>query len=71
MPVAVFVLGVWLLAIRRYADAVVNVVVPVGALLILIDPLLPLPIAMTAVILIVIVAVLVWRPPVEPPSPAH
>ncbi|GAA1642665.1 low temperature requirement protein A [Microbacterium flavum] len=71
VPVAVFVLGVWLLAIRRYADAVVNVVVPVGALLILIDPLLPLPIAMTAVILIVIVAVLVWRPPVEPPSPAH
>ncbi len=69
VPVALFVLGIWLLAIRRSADAVVNVVVPVGALLILIDPLLPLPIATTALTLIIVVAVLVWRPPVEAKRP--
>lgn len=70
VPVAVFVFSVWLIAIRRHADAVVNIVVPLGALLVLIDPLLPLPIAMTALIMIVIVAVLVWRPPIESRLPA-
>lgn len=64
VPVAIFVFSVWLIAIRRNADAVVNVVVPLGAFLVLIDPLLPLPIAMTALIMIVVMAVLVWRPPV-------
>lgn len=63
IPVAVFILGVWVLAIRRCRDAVVNVVVPVGALLVLIDPIVPVPITLTAVILIVVVAVLVWRAP--------
>ena len=63
IPIAVFILGVWVLAIRRCRDAVVNVVVPVGALLVLIDPIVPVPIALTAVILIVVVAVLAWRAP--------
>ncbi|MBN9225597.1 low temperature requirement protein A [Microbacterium sp. SCN 70-27] len=63
IPIAVFILGVWVLAIRRCRDAVVNVVVPVGALLVLIDPIVPVPIALTAVILIGVVAVLVWRAP--------
>ena len=61
-----FILGVWLLAIRRVADPVVNTVVPVGAVLVLVDPLIPVPFALTAIILVVIVAVLVWRPPVAP-----
>lgn len=66
IPIAVFILGVWLLAIRRVADPVVNTVVPVGAVLVLVDPLIPVPFALTAIILVVIVAVLVWRPPVAP-----
>ncbi|WP_460798593.1 low temperature requirement protein A [Microbacterium sp. GXF0217] len=67
IPIAVFVIGVWWLAIRENADRVVNVVVPVGALLVLLDPVLPIPVALTAVILIAIVAVLVLRPPVTRP----
>ncbi len=63
IPVAVFVLGIWLLAIRPNADRVVNVVVPVAALLVLVDPLIPVPFALTALILAATVAVLVWRRP--------
>ncbi|MGC3993606.1 MAG: low temperature requirement protein A [Propionicimonas sp.] len=62
-PIAVFIFGVWLLAIRRHADRWVNTVVPGGAFLVLIDPVLPVPIALTAVILVTVVAVLVWRQP--------
>ena len=64
VPVAVFILGIWWIALRCNAGRVVNVVVPVGALLILIAPVLPLPIGSTAVVLVVIVAVLVRYPPV-------
>ncbi|MEW1833514.1 low temperature requirement protein A [Microbacterium sp. NPDC079995] len=63
VPIAVFVWVIWVLAIRPYADRVVNAVVPVGALLVLIDPIIPVPIALTAVILALVVAVLVWRTP--------
>ena len=63
VPIAVFILGVWLVAIRRRADRIVNAVVPLGAMLVLIDPLIPVPIALTAVILVAVVAVLVWRTP--------
>ncbi|MBN9105716.1 MAG: low temperature requirement protein A [Propionibacteriaceae bacterium] len=63
IPIAVFMLGVWLLAIRRHADRWVNTVVPAGAVLVLVDPVVPLPIALTAIILIAVVAVLVWRQP--------
>ncbi|MFI8632111.1 low temperature requirement protein A [Microbacterium sp. NPDC077663] len=66
VPIAVFVGVIWLLAIRPYADRVVNAVVPVGAALVLIDPIIPVPIALTAVILAVVVAVLVWRAPTTP-----
>ena len=41
-----------------------NLVIPAGALLILLDPLLPLPFALTAAILVLIVVVLVMRDPV-------
>nr|WP_243231850.1 low temperature requirement protein A [Microbacterium sp. CIAB417] len=64
VPIAVFLLGVWWIAIRENADRVVNTVVPVGAALVLLDPVLPIPVTLTAVILAVIVAVLVIRPPV-------
>ena len=64
VPIAVFLLGVWWIAIRENADRIVNVVVPAGALLVLLDPVLPIPVALTAVILIGIVTVLVIRPPV-------
>jgi low temperature requirement protein LtrA len=67
IPIAVFVLGIWLVAIRPHADRWVNSVVPIGAILVLIDPLIPIPVALTAVILIAVVAVLVWRPPRSQP----
>ncbi|WP_415973690.1 low temperature requirement protein A [Rhodococcus sp. 077-4] len=63
IPIAVFVLGVWLIAIRANADRLVNVVVPVGAVLVLFDPVIPIPITLTAVVMIVVVAVLVARGP--------
>ena len=63
IPIAVFMMGVWLLAIRRVGDRIVNTVVPVGALLVLIDPLIPVPFAVTTIILVAVVAVLVWRQP--------
>jgi low temperature requirement protein LtrA len=65
VPIAVFLLGVWWIAIRDNADRVVNTVLPTGALLVLLDPVLPIPVTLTAGILIVIVVVLVVRPPVE------
>jgi len=62
-PVAFFVLGIWWIAIRDNADKLVNTVIPTGALLILLDPLVPLPFTLTAAILILIVVVLVLREP--------
>lgn len=63
VPLAIFVLGVWLLAIRPYADRVVNVAVPLAGVLVLIDPLIPVPFALSVVILAVLVGVLIWRRP--------
>lgn len=65
IPIAIFLLGIWWIAIRDNADRVVNTVVPVGALLVLLDPVLPVPVTLTALIMVVIVVVLVLRPPVE------
>ena len=65
VPLAVFVFGIWLLAIRRHADPIVNTVVPAAGVVVLLDPLLPVPFALTAVILTGVVAVLVWRRPRE------
>ena len=64
VPVGVFVLGVWWLAIRAHADRVVNVAVPLGAGLVLLDPLVPIPITLTALIMVGVVVVLVRHPPV-------
>lgn len=68
VPIAVFVLGIWLVAIRPTSDRVVNTVVPLGAVAVLLDPVIPVPTTLTAFILAGVVAVLVVRPG---PSPAH
>ncbi|MET7277593.1 low temperature requirement protein A [Kribbella sp. NPDC005582] len=64
VPIAVFVLGIWWIALRQNADRVVNIVVPVGALLVLLDPIIPVPFLITAVLMAAIVVVLVVRPPI-------
>ncbi|WEK62856.1 MAG: low temperature requirement protein A [Candidatus Microbacterium colombiense] len=65
VPIAVFLLGIWWIAIRESADRLVNTVIPLGALLVLLDPVLPVPVTLTALILVVIVVVLVLRPPLS------
>jgi low temperature requirement protein LtrA len=65
IPIAIFVLGIWALAIRPHADRIVNVVVPVGGFLVLVDPVIPVPFALTTVILVTVVVVLVWRQPTD------
>ena len=77
VPIAVFLLGMWWVAIGPQADRVVRAAVPSAALVILIDPLLPTPVLSTAVVHIALVAVRGWRPPrpgakgaaLEPRSP--
>lgn len=64
VPLAVFVLGIWALAIRPHADRIVNTAIPLAGLLVLVDPLIPVPFALTAIVLAA-VAVLVWRRPVD------
>lgn len=72
VPIAVFLIGIWWIAIRDNADRVVNTVFPIAALVVLFDPLIPIPITLTAGILVVIVTVLVIRPPIEkPPAISH
>ncbi|MFI5690395.1 low temperature requirement protein A [Kribbella sp. NPDC051586] len=65
IPIAIFVLSIWWIAIRDNADRTVNVVVPLGAVLVLLDPLIPVPFALTAVFMALIVATLVVHPPVQ------
>ncbi|WP_127506351.1 low temperature requirement protein A [Actinoplanes solisilvae] len=65
VPIAVFVLGIWLLVMRRSAGRHINVIVPAGAVLVLIDPLIPIPFALTAVILTGVVAALIWQKPLD------
>lgn len=64
-------LGIWALAIRPRTDRIVNLVVPPAGIPVLVDPLIPVPFALTAVILASPVAVLVWRPPVTRDSGAY
>jgi hypothetical protein len=65
IPIAIFLLGIWWVAIRENADRVVNTVVPIGAVVVLLDPILPIPVAITALVLVAIVVVLVLHPPVD------
>jgi low temperature requirement protein LtrA len=69
IPIAIFVLGVWWIALRDNADRVVNLVVPLGAVLVLLDPLIPIPFALTAVFMAAVVTTLVLRPPVARRAP--
>nr|WP_123698477.1 low temperature requirement protein A [Agrococcus jenensis] len=65
VPIAVFVMGIWWIALRHQRDRVVNTVVPTAALLVLLDPVLPFPVAVSAIILTLVVVVLVARAPEE------
>lgn len=70
VPVALFIMGTWWLTIRDHAPRPVNVLVPLGALLILVDPLLPTPVGATAVLVVLVVVVLVvWSPLPEAQEP--
>ena len=65
IPIAIFLLGIWWIAIREHADRVVNTVIPLGAAVVLLDSILPIPVVITAAVLVVIVVVLVLHPPVR------
>jgi low temperature requirement protein LtrA len=65
VPIAIFLLCVWAIVIHPHADRAVNVAVPVGAVLVLCDPLIPLPITVSAFVLVLVVAVLVLHDPIE------
>ncbi|MGJ6967668.1 low temperature requirement protein A [Streptosporangium sp. G11] len=71
IPIAVFILGIWLLVMRRSAGSHINIIVPVGGVLVLIDPLIPIPFALTAVILTGVVAALIWQKPLNRTPQAH
>ncbi|MFF2316927.1 low temperature requirement protein A [Arthrobacter sp. NPDC058097] len=61
VPIAIFVLGIWWIAIADNADPIVNTVIPLSAILILFDPFIPLPFTLTAAVLVVVVIFLVLR----------
>ena len=44
-------------------NLVVNIAMPTGALLVLIDPIIPVPITLTTLVVVALVAVLVMNPP--------
>jgi low temperature requirement protein LtrA len=70
VPVAIFLAGTWWIAIRGHADPLVNTVVPLAAVLVLCDPLIPgVPVTLTAGILVLVVVVLVLHPPASTPAP--
>jgi len=62
VPVAIFILSIWWIALRGCRDRIVNVAVPLGAVLVLLDPVIPVPITLTAIVMVVIVIVLALRP---------
>jgi low temperature requirement protein LtrA len=63
VPIAVFMLGIWWIALRGNADSVVNTAVPLSALLVLLSPLTAHPLSVTALLMTLTVAVLVLHPP--------
>jgi low temperature requirement protein LtrA len=70
VPTAIFLAGIWWIAIRDHADRLVNTVVPLAAVLVLCDPLIPVPVTLTAAVLVVVVVVLVRHPPVSTRTPS-
>ncbi|MFD4407669.1 low temperature requirement protein A [Nocardia sp. NPDC058499] len=71
VPVAIFLAGIWWIAIRDHADRLVNTVVPLATVLVLCDPLIAFPVTLTAVVLMLVVVVLVLQPPVNTPGRAR
>ena len=65
VPIVVVVLGVWLLAIRANAGWVVNTVIPVCAVLVLLDPIIPIPTFLTTIFMICIVITLIFAAPAD------
>jgi low temperature requirement protein LtrA len=63
LPIAIFLVGMWVVVIRRSADTVVSAALALAVLVVLVDPLVPLPIALTTVVMVLVVAVMVWRGP--------
>ncbi|MDN4477646.1 low temperature requirement protein A [Demequina sp. SYSU T00039] len=63
VPVAIFMVVIWWITVRHHANRAVHVAVLGGAGLVLADPLLPLPFAVTAIVLVGVVVVLVLNPP--------
>ncbi|WP_430867528.1 low temperature requirement protein A [Demequina aurantiaca] len=65
VPIAIFILAIWWIALRESADRTVNIAVPSAALLVLLDPVLPIPIAITSLVLVALVVLLVRHPPID------
>jgi len=64
-PVAIFMLVIWWIALRESAKRVVNITLPAAAFLVLIDPVVPIPIAITSFVLVIVVVILVRNPPID------
>ena len=65
IPVAVFVIVVWALVIRRQAAPIVTGVIHAAIVLILVDPLIPVPAVGTTIAMLMILWVLVCNDPTE------
>lgn len=65
IPVAIFMLVSWWIALRESANRVVNITLPAAAFLVLIDPVVPIPIAITSFVLVIVVVILVRNPPID------
>ena len=71
VPVALFILAIWWIALRAYARPPVNVAVPLCALLVLADPVMPVSVVLTALLCTALVVVLVLNPPGRPGPEMH
>jgi hypothetical protein len=54
-------MGVWWVSVLPSGDRVLNTVLPLGALCVLADPLLPVPVALSALVIAAMVATVVVR----------
>src|SRR5699024_2661894 len=63
VPIAVFVLGVWRLAIRARAGGAVNAIVPTASVLVLLDPTITVPTLLPTLFLFTtVITLLVFAP---------
>lgn len=63
LPVAIFIMAIWWLVIRKQASPLVKFSAPIASLLVLLDPLVPFPAVITTLAIIGLVAVLVANNP--------